>query len=303
MSNDGVNTSWTNKNLALIKAYFELCKPRVMYLAILSAFIGMVLAYRTNPVEIDFVKSLWAILAIFMGAGSAGALNMYLEVEIDAQMSRTSKRPLPSWKVQRKHAFRFAFILGLFAVLFMYIFVNPLSALLLLSTIIFYVIFYTLLLKKNTIYNVVIGGVPGAIPPLIGWASVMNSLSWSIFSFFLIIFLWIPPHSWALALYRIEEYRKVKIPMMPVIKGRQYTIHQMVFYSILMIISSYLPFIFGLCGYLYLISCSILNLYFTYYMFKVYQNIEDKFNHRYDKILFIFSIKYLLILLIVALLN
>jgi protoheme IX farnesyltransferase len=283
-------------NFQTIESYFELFKPGVMSLAIMSAIVGIILA----PGEINNFKLLWSLICIIFGAGASGAINMALEMDIDSQMTRTSKRPLPMNKINQKSALEFAIILGSTSVFFMALFVNALSAFLLFATIVFYGYFYTLVLKKRTIYNVVIGGIPGALPPVIGWTVVTNSLSIGAFTFFAIIFLWIPPHSWALALYKVKEYQKVNIPMMPVIKGRKYTVFQIIFYSILLIISTYIPYFFNSLEKIYLITATIANLFLIYFSVKLIQNIEDKSNHKYDKLFFIFSINYLFILFLSA---
>ena len=283
-------------NFQTIRSYFELFKPGVMSLSIMSAVVGIILA----PGEINNFKLLWSLICIIFGAGASGAINMALEMDIDSQMTRTSRRPLPMNKMHPQSALEFAIILGATSVFFMALFVNALSAFLLFSTIIFYGYFYTLLLKKRTIYNVVIGGIPGALPPVIGWTTVTNSLSLGAFTFFAIIFLWIPPHSWALALYKIKEYKKVNIPMMPVIKGRKYTIFQIIFYSILLIISTYTPYFFNSLGNIYLTTTTVANLFLIYFSIKLIQNIEDKSNHKCDKLFFIFSINYLFIIFLAA---
>ena len=293
--------SYNSKNQPIIdtstlKAYFELFKPGVMSLAIMSAIVGIIVA----PGHFSTLQLFWTVVCVTFGAASSGAINMCLEIEIDSKMTRTSKRPLPMQKINSKNALEFAMVLGFFSVFFMALFVNFLSAFLLLSTIVFYGYVYTLILKKKTIYNVVIGGIPGALPPLIGWVAVTNSISLNSMWFFLIIFLWIPPHSWALALYKVEEYRKVEVPMMPVIKGRRYTMYQIIFYSILLLISTYLPYFSGMSGLTYLFITSLANSFFIYYLMRMVQNIDDKVNHKFDKIFFIFSINYLFIIFIAA---
>jgi protoheme IX farnesyltransferase len=284
------NNSFVKK----IKSYFDLCKPNVMYLAILSSVAGIFLA----PGNISFFNGLLSLIFVSMGAGSAGAFNMYFESEIDAMMERTSKRPLPSWRIKKNHALYFAIFLGISSVLSLWTIANLLSAALLFATIIFYGFIYTLILKKRTLHNVVIGGIPGAIPPLIGWAIVENSLSLRIFSLFFIIFLWIPPHSWALALFKIKEYKKVQIPMLPVIKGRENTINQILAYSIALIISSYSPYFFNLISIYYAFFISFLNFFFIYFSIKLFFDKKDKLNNKFEKRLFLFSINYLLLLLI-----
>ena len=298
-TNNAMKNEVESININTFKSYFELFKPGVMSLAIMSAVIGVILA----PGSISGLKLFWALLCIIFGAGASGAINMSLEMDIDSQMSRTSKRPLPMGKMNQKSALEFSVLLGGASVFFMAMFVNLLSAVLLLFTIVFYGYLYTLILKKRTIYNVVIGGIPGALPPLIGWAAVTNSLSIGAFTFFLVIFLWIPPHSWALALYRVEEYKKVNVPMMPVVKGRKYTIFQIIFYSMLLVISTYGPYFFNDLGNIYLVVTSIANVFLIYYLVKIFQNIEDKVNHKYDKLFFIFSINYLFILFLVAIVD
>jgi protoheme IX farnesyltransferase len=289
-----IKKKYTQNLTRKIKSYYELCKPNVMYLAILSALTGMFLA----PGNISFLKGFFSIILISLGAGSAGAFNMYFEMEIDSLMQRTSKRPLPSWRLKKENALYFAIFLSLFSVFSLWFVANGLSAFLLALTISFYAFVYTLILKKRTIYNIVIGGIPGAIPPLIGWSVVMNSLSLSIFSLFLIIFFWIPPHSWALALFKIKEYKKVQIPMLPVVKGRNETIDQILIYSILLFFSSYLPVYFHLVSHFYILIASILNGFFLYFVFRLMQDRDDKLKNKYEKKLFFFSINYLFILLL-----
>ena len=301
--NSDENTSCINDNddniIGILKAYFELFKPGVMSLAIMSGALGIIIA----PEQISGLKLFWSLLCIILGAGASGAINMCLEIDIDSQMSRTSKRPLPMNKITKERGLEVAYYMAFFSVFFMALFVNVLSASLLFLTIFFYGYIYTLILKRRTIYNVVIGGISGAIPPLIGWASVMNSLSWASMSFFWIIFLWIPPHSWALALYKAKEYQKVSVPMMPVVKGRKFTIYQVVFYSILMIASTYLPYYFGLNGVIYLYVTTFSNLVWVYFTMKLMKNIVDKENHRSEKLFFVFSINYLFIVFFASMID
>lgn len=285
--------------LTALKAYFELFKPGVMSLAIMSSVLGIILA----PGSISGFKLFWSILCIIFGAGASGAINMCLEIDIDSQMSRTSKRPLPMNKIDKNTGLEVAYMMAFFSVFFMAFFVNSLSAFLLFLTIFFYGYVYTVILKRKTIYNVVIGGIPGAIPPLIGWAAVTGSLSWASLSFFWIIFFWIPPHSWALALYKVKEYKKVSVPMMPVVKGRRYTIYQTAFYSILLIISTFLPCYFGLNGLLYLYVAVVCNAFLIYFMVRLISNIVDKESHKSEKLFFVFSINYLFILFLASMID
>lgn len=276
--------------LLIIKSYFELCKPNVMYLAILSSIAGMFLAQN----QISLINSIFSVIFISVGAGSAGAFNMYFEADIDKLMYRTSKRPLPSWRIKKINGLYFAIITSIISILGLYFSSNILSAFLLFLTIVFYAFIYTLILKKRTIYNIVIGGIPGAIPPLIGSSVMDNSISLPAWSLFFIIFFWIPPHSWALALFKLDEYKKVNIPMLPVIKGRKNTSIQIIIYSFLLLISSYSLYFTGFLNFAYLILITILNIIFMYFAFKIYF-FETK-NNIYEKKLFFFSINYLFLI-------
>jgi len=276
--------------LLIIKSYFELCKPNVMYLAILSSIAGMFLAQN----QISLINSIFSVIFISVGAGSAGAFNMYFEADIDKLMYRTSKRPLPSWRIKKINGLYFAIITSIISILGLYFSSNILSAFLLFLTIVFYAFIYTLILKKRTIYNIVIGGIPGAIPPLIGSSVMDNSISLPAWSLFFIIFFWIPPHSWALALFKLDEYKKVNIPMLPVIKGRKNTSIQIIIYSFLLLVSSYSLYFTGFLNFAYLILITILNIIFMYFAFKIYF-FETK-NNIYEKKLFFFSINYLFLI-------
>ena len=281
-------------------AYFELCKPNVMYLAILSAATGIILVPN---VSISWYMFLFLMFLISIGAGSAGAFNMSLEKDIDMQMARTRKRPLPSSRVSKSGGLTFAFLMASISVILLWVCFNWLCAAGMLFTIVFYAYFYTLVLKKNTVYNIVIGGIPGAMPPLIGWSALTGNISFGIFSFFLIIFFWIPPHSWALALFKVKEYAKVSIPMMPVVKGRAYTIKQMILFTVPMVISSYLPYLTHLCSLFYTFIISGLNIIFCYILYKLYKDTNDLQKNKYEKMLFFYSINYLFIILIVAIID
>jgi protoheme IX farnesyltransferase len=283
-------------DLQTFKSAWELSKPGVMSLSIASAIVGIILA----PGEINHYKLFWALICIILGAGSAGAINMCLEIDVDSKMTRTSKRPLPMKKIDSKVALDVSIAIAGISVFFAALFVNFLTSFLLFLTIIFYGYLYTAILKKKTIYNVVIGGIPGALPPIIGWTAVTNSISFGALTFFLIIFLWIPPHSWALALYKTKEYQNANIPMLPVVKGRRYTINQIIFYSILLIAASYTPLFFNDLGLLYLAINTVCNAFFIYFLIRLFKN-EDPDNHIWDKKLFIFSINHLFILFIAAL--
>ncbi|MGV2433199.1 MAG UNVERIFIED_CONTAM: heme o synthase [Rickettsiaceae bacterium] len=262
--------------------YFSLMKPRVMSLVVFSGIVGLVL----NPGTIHPFVGIIAILCIALGAGSSGAINMWYDRDIDSIMKRTQKRPIVLGKVSPEDALTFGIIAGFFSVFIMAVCVNYLASILLLFTILFYVFVYTMLLKRITPQNIVIGGLAGALPPLIGWASVTNSVSIEPLTIVLIIFLWTPPHFWALALYRSDDYKKADVPMMPVIYGDNYTKIQILIYTLLTVASSILPYVVGICGIIYLITSLFLGAIFIYYAIYLLRDYENKYAMR----MFFFSI-------------
>jgi protoheme IX farnesyltransferase len=272
-----------------VKDYFMLMKPRVMSLVIFTAISGMLLAPGNIHPLIAFV----AVLCIAIGAGSAAAINMWYDRDIDAIMKRTQKRPIVTGAVKADEALAFGAITGTMAVIMMAVSVNIISAVLLAFTILYYVYIYTIWLKRTSVQNVVIGGVSGALPPIIGWTSVTGNISWQAFSLFAIIFIWTPPHSWALALYRSDDYKNCNIPMMPVIKGILYTKKQIMLYSILMFFISLAPYFLNISTYLYLITAIISGLIFLYYAVNLFTDTEQ---NQVAKKLFWYSILYLFII-------
>ena len=210
-------------------------KPRVMILVIFTAFVGMMLA----PENISSINSFYVLLSITLGAGSSAAINMWFDEDIDRSMERTKERPIPLGIISKKEAIVFGIVTGLFSLLVMYFFSNAFATGLLLFTILFYVIIYTFWLKRVTSLNIVIGGAAGALPPMIGWASVIPEISFLSISMFLIIFFWTPPHFWALAVYRFKDYEKVKVPMLPNVTSIKDTKNQIVYYTIILILLSY----------------------------------------------------------------
>ena len=272
-----------------VKDYFMLMKPRVMSLVVFTAISGMLLAPGNIHPLIAFVS----ILCITIGAGSAAAINMWYDRDIDAIMKRTQKRPIVTGAVKADEALAFGIITGTMAVIMMAVSVNIISAALLAFTILYYIYIYTIWLKRTSVQNVVIGGVSGALPPIIGWASVTGNISWQAFSLFAIIFIWTPPHSWALALYRSADYKNCNIPMMPVIKGVLYTKKQIMLYSILMFFISLWPYFLNISSHLYLITAIISGLIFLYYAVNLFADTEQ--NHVAKK-LFWYSIFYLFII-------
>ncbi len=273
---------------ASVKDYIMLMKPRVMSLVVFTAFCGLWLA----PATIHPIIAIASILFITIGAGSAAAINMWYDRDIDAIMKRTQKRPIVTGAIEPDEALSFGIITGITSVLLMALCVNIMSAALLALTILYYVFVYTMWLKRSSVQNVVIGGAAGALPPMIGWASVTGDISWQSFTLFVIIFMWTPPHSWALTLFRLQDYRDCSIPMMPVIKGELYTKKQIVFYSILMVITVSMPYFLEMAGINYLIISSFLGCIFLYHTVLLFQ---DQDGARAKK-LFWFSILYLFII-------
>lgn len=268
-----------------ISDYFELLKPRVMSLAIFTAFSGLVLA----PGKIHPLISFISILFTAIGAGAAGCLNMWYDQDIDALMERTKKRPIVRGVIPAQEALVFGVFLSLISTMGMIVFVNLASGIILLSSIAFYYFIYTVMLKRRTVQNIVIGGAAGAFPPMIGWAAKTGSITTDSIILFLIIFLWTPPHFWALALYKSDDYKKAAVPMMPVIYGNKYTKKQILIYTILMSAVVTLPYFVKLSGKLYLFLSSLLSLYFIYLTIRL---IFDPSNKTAPKV-FAYSILYL----------
>lgn len=265
--------------------YISLMKPRVMSLVVFSSIVGMIMA----PSNIHPFLAFVSILCVMAGHGAAAALNMWYDRDIDSAMKRTKQRPIVVGKISPDDALSFGIILGFFSVLIMSICINYISGILLLVTILFYFFIYTVWLKRRSIYNIVIGGAAGAIPPMIGWASVTGSISTQSILLFLLIFMWTPPHFWALAIYKSDDYRICNIPMMPIVKGYDYTKRQILLYTILTVITAMIPQYIGMCGYFYSVVSLILGLIFITFAVLM---ISDKKNILAPK-MFIFSIIYL----------
>ena len=227
--------------------FFDLMKPRVMTLVVFTAFAGLVAA----PVEIDWFLAAMSILCLAVGAGAAGALNMAYDADIDATMKRTRKRPVPRGAVSANDAYGFGVVASIFSVLLMALASNYLAAGLLAFSIFFYAVIYTMILKRRTPQNIVIGGAAGAFPPMIGWVAATGEISFDAVILFMIIFLWTPPHSWALALYKSGDYAAAGIPMMPVAKGPKSTRLQILLYSIVLVVFAGAPVLTGLGGVVY----------------------------------------------------
>jgi len=273
-------------------AYFALTKPRVMSLTVFTALVGLLLA----PHHKDPLKDLVALLCIAIGAGSAAALNMWFDADIDAVMARTARRPIPSGLVSRTQALAFGLMLAAVSVAGMALLVNSAAAATLAFTIYFYVVVYTMWLKRYTTLNIVIGGVAGALPPLIGWVSASDRIDIEPLLLFLIIFFWTPPHFWALSLNRVGEYARAGIPMLPVVAGKTATKRQILIYSIILFPISMLPWALGFAGALYGATAGLLS---AAMIFRAWQICRSR-NHesRLARRFFSFSILYLFLLFV-----
>jgi protoheme IX farnesyltransferase len=273
-----------------VSDFVALTKPRVMMLAVFTALVGL----SSAPVRLDPLTTLAAVLAIAAGAGAAGALNMWYDADIDAVMTRTAMRPIPRGKVSRFEALVFGFVLGGFAVTLLALATNLTAAALLAGTILFYVVVYTAWLKRATRQNIVIGGAAGALPPVIGWAAGTGEVGLEPLTLFLIIFLWTPPHFWALALNRTDDNRRAGVPMLPVVAGRAATTRQILIYSGLLALASELPWMLGFAGVIYGAVVAICGALFL--VLAVQLNRTAGADRRAAHRLFLFSISYLFVL-------
>tara|TARA_B100000902_G_C27211293_1_gene864490 strand:+ start:354 stop:1247 length:894 start_codon:yes stop_codon:yes gene_type:complete len=267
--------------------YYELTKPRVVMLIVFTAVVGMFLAVPTLP---NLRQLGLGTIGIAMAASSAAVFNHVLDARIDILMMRTRGRPLPQGKLTEKSALVFASVLCISSMIILWFLVNPLTAILTFFSLIGYAVIYTVWLKRATSQNIVIGGAAGAAPPILGWTTITNEITSEPLLLFLIIFVWTPPHFWALAIARLEEYRKVEIPMLPVTHGVPYTRLNILLYSILLLIVTIMPYVIGMSGLIYLIIATGLGLYFLYYAMRMYREHE---NEELPMQMFWYSIKYL----------
>lgn len=242
--------------------FFSLCKPKVVALIMFTALVGMALA---TPGMIPLNALIWGNLGIGLAAASAAAINHLLDHRIDAVMTRTRHRPLPSGVLTEKQVLTFALLLAAVAMAMLAVLVNVLTAVLTFATLIGYAVVYTAFLKRATPQNIVIGGAAGAAPPILGWTAVTGALHPFAFILFLIVFVWTPPHFWALAIYRREDYASANVPMLPVTHGVEFTRWQILFYTILLVIVTLLPWLTGMSGLVYLAGSTVLNLGFVGY--------------------------------------
>jgi protoheme IX farnesyltransferase len=274
-------------------------KPRVMSLVIFTCAVGLLMA----PTAIATKDAMIAIFLVSIGAGAAGALNMWYESDLDALMTRTCLRPIPIGKVNRKQALIFGTSLSFFSVVALDYFANTISAALLLFTILFYVFIYTIWLKRKTPQNIVIGGAAGALPPVIGWTIATNSISLEPITFFLIIFFWTPSHFWALSLYKSDDYKKAKIPMLPLTNGIESTKINILAYSLLMLPMIILPYAIDFVGLVFLVPALLLTLYYNLLCFQLYKYKKNKFNPKKAKTIFGYSILYLFLIFVIFLID
>jgi protoheme IX farnesyltransferase len=282
---------------ATVGDFLTLMKPRVMLLVVFTALVGMVAA----PGKLHPVLGAIALLCVAGGAGACGALNMWYDADIDARMARTAARPIPRGHVVPEEALAFGVVLAIFSVLTLGLLVSWTAAALLALTIAFYVFVYTMWLKRRTPQNIVIGGAAGAFPPMIGWASVTGTVGLESIVLFVLIFMWTPPHFWALALYRCRDYERAGIPMLPVVAGLDETRRQILVYSVLLAPLALAPAFIGLGGMVYLLAAALLGGAFLALAVQVYRTREGHAADRAAKQMFSFSILYLFLLFAVLL--
>jgi protoheme IX farnesyltransferase len=286
-------------SIATVTDYLALMKPRVMSLVVFTALVSVMIA----PAHIHPVIGFTALLCIAVGAGAAGALNMWYDADIDALMSRTSGRPIPRGRVAPGEALAFGIVLAAFAVAVLGLLVSWLAAGLLAFTIFFYVVVYTAWLKRLTPQNIVIGGAAGSLPPVIGWAATTGSVSIEPCLLFLIIFFWTPPHFWALSLGRIDDYGRAGVPMLPVVAGAGATRRQILYYSIALVPIGATPWLFGYAHALYGVTALVAGALMVTLAWRVCKQRKGERNHRAAHHLFAFSILYLFILFAVLLID
>jgi len=284
---------------SFLKSLILLLKPRVMSLVIFTCAVG----YVTSNSYIDTSNAIIGIVLVALGAGAAGCLNMWYDADIDALMTRTCLRPIPTGKIKQNYALAYGIFLSFFSVASLNYFTNTLSALLLLFTILFYILVYTIWLKRKTPQNIVIGGAAGALPPIIGWTIGTNSISLEPITLFLIIFFWTPSHFWALSLYKASDYKKAKIPMLPVSKGIEKTKVYIFVYAFLMLPVIIFPYIINFAGITYLIPSVLLTVYYCYICYELKNFKKNKFDSKQAKKVFTYSIFYLFLIFVLFLLD
>ena len=287
------------KPLAAWRQYKALTKPRVIQLIVFCALIGMVLAVPGVPGMDDVITAAIASLGIWLVSGAAAAFNCIVEKSIDAKMKRTSWRPTARGDLSDVQTLLFSAVLGVAGSVILYIWINPLTMWLTFGTFVGYAVIYTMVLKPLTPQNIVIGGASGAMPPVLGWSAMTNEVTADALILFLIIFLWTPPHFWALALYRVEDYRKSGLPMLPVTHGSEFTRLQIFLYTLVLFAACLLPFVSGMSSWLYLASAVVLSVIFCVYAVRLMRNYSDEL----ARATFRFSLWHLSLLFVALLLD
>jgi len=272
-------------------------KPRVMSLVLFTAMVGLLVA----PITISFTKACLSLLAVAIGSGAAGALNMWYESDVDAIMSRTCLRPIPTGKIKREQALWFGIVLSFISILMLYLSSNLISVFLLAGTIGFYFFIYTIWLKRKTPQNIVIGGAAGALPPVIGWSIATNSVSIEPVIMFLIIFFWTPSHFWALSLYKSKDYKKAKIPMLPITAGIEKTKFNILLYAFLMLPVVVAPFFIGFGSIVYLILSLFMTIYYINLCYQLFKTKAVSKSNLIARKVFVYSIFYLFFLFLLIL--
>ena len=291
--------SLSQEDLFNFSELFKLMKPRVMSLVIFTCAVGLL----TAPNLVSTKEAVIGILLVSLGAGAAGALNMWYESDLDALMTRTCLRPIPTGKVNKNQALIFGITLSIVSVVALDYFTNRISAAILLLTILFYVFVYTIWLKRRTPQNIVIGGAAGAFPPVIGWTISTGSLSLEPLTFFLIIFFWTPSHFWALSLYKSDDYKKAKLPMLPLTNGVESTKLNIFIYSLLMVPVIIFPYLIDFVGLAFLIPSLMLTFYYNYLCYQLFNFKKDRFNPKIAKTIFGYSILYLFLIFVLFLID
>jgi len=293
------NKTLSQEDLFNFSELFKLMKPRVMSLVIFTCAVGLL----TAPNLVSTKDAIIGILLVSIGAGAAGALNMWYESDLDALMTRTCLRPIPTGKVNKNQALILGITLSVISVIALDYFTNRISAGILLLTILFYVFVYTIWLKRRTPQNIVIGGASGAFPPVIGWTIATGSLSLEPLAFFLIIFFWTPSHFWALSLYKSDDYKKANIPMLPLTNGVESTKLNIFIYSLLMLPVIIFPFLINFVGLTFLVPSLILTIYYNFLCYELWNYKKNKFNPKKAKSIFGYSILYLFLVFVLFLID
>ena len=271
------------------KAFFNLMKPRVMSLVIFTCAVGLLIA----PEKINFTNAIFSLMAVALGSGAAGALNMWYESDLDSLMTRTCLRPIPTGKLSKNQALVFGIVSSVVSIVALYIFSNLIAASILAITILFYVFIYTIWLKRKTPQNIVIGGASGALPPVIGWAIATNSITLEPIILFLIIFVWTPSHFWALSLYKSEDYKKARIPMLPITSGVKTTKFNILIYALILFPIAISPYFLNFSGLTYLIFAIVFSSYYIFISYRLFIEKKSVIEKKLATKLFGYSILYL----------